>query len=140
MSIQWEAAMVRKIPWPKLWKAMLHHFSSSSDRLRCTTKPSNLFTLSKVETLACPLCQGRGTLQRIITCCPKALGDRCYGWHDDQALKEAAGATCHEQHRAPPASKEIHHICQRRRAASATVPKDLTNRDPPYTPYSNTGK
>lgn len=56
--------------------------------------PSNLFTWGKVETPACPLCQRRGTLEHILNCCPKALGERYYRWRHDQVLKAIADFIC----------------------------------------------
>ncbi|KAK0150616.1 hypothetical protein N1851_008285 [Merluccius polli] len=46
--------------------------------------PSNLHILGKVDSPACPLWQRRGTLEHILSCCLKALGEGRYRWHHDQ--------------------------------------------------------
>lgn len=39
------------------------------------------------ETPACSLHQRRGSLKNILSCWPKALGEGCYRWCNDQVLK-----------------------------------------------------
>ncbi|KAL3972927.1 tetraspanin-7 [Sarotherodon galilaeus] len=51
--------------------------------------PSNLFTWEKVETSGCLLCQKRGTLEHILSCCPKALAEGRYRWRHDQAVADS---------------------------------------------------
>ncbi|XP_030281784.1 uncharacterized protein LOC115586678 [Sparus aurata] len=78
---RWEEAMNRKISWPELRKAEPYRIKfliqSVYDVL---PSPSNLFCWGKIDTPACPLCQGRGTLEHILSSCPKALGDGRYCW------------------------------------------------------------
>ena len=42
------------------------------------------------ETPNCQLCARKGSLQHILSSCPKALGDGRYRWRHDQALKVIA--------------------------------------------------
>lgn len=56
----------------------------------CLPSPSNLFRWGLADTPLCPLCQRGGSLEHILSCCPKALGDGCYLWHHDQVLRTIA--------------------------------------------------
>ncbi|XP_041848076.1 uncharacterized protein LOC121644290 [Melanotaenia boesemani] len=56
--------------------------------------PSKRFTWGKVETPTCTLCQKRGTLEHIFSCCLRALGEGRYRWIHDQFLKAVADAIC----------------------------------------------
>ena len=49
--------------------------------------PTNLLIWGKRETPNCQLCARKGSLQHILSSCPKALGDGRYRWCHDQALK-----------------------------------------------------
>lgn len=51
---------------------------------------SNLFSWGKAESPACPLCLKRGTLDHILSSCPRALSEGCYYWHQDKVLKAVA--------------------------------------------------
>ncbi|KAI4887728.1 hypothetical protein NFI96_005940 [Prochilodus magdalenae] len=62
---------------------------------RKITCPSNLFCWGLAETPACPLCQRRGSLEHILSCCPKALGEGRYRWRHDQAGEK--GERCPSQ-------------------------------------------
>lgn len=53
-------------------------------------RTSNLFFLGFAMTSAFPLCQGRGSLQHILSSCPKALAEGCNHWHHDQILRASA--------------------------------------------------
>ncbi|CAJ1075238.1 LOW QUALITY PROTEIN: uncharacterized protein LOC109089580 [Xyrichtys novacula] len=92
---RWEHIAGRKITWAELWKAEPHHFKflvqSVYDVL---PSPANLFTWGLVEAPACQLCQRRGSLEHILSCCPKALGDGRYRWRHDQVLKAVADTIC----------------------------------------------
>ncbi|KAJ8011882.1 hypothetical protein DPEC_G00062900 [Dallia pectoralis] len=86
--IRWEKASERKVTWAELWKA-------EPQRLKFLIQvvydvlpsPSNLHIWGKVESPACPLCFKRGTLEHILSCCSKALGEGRYRWRHDQVLK-----------------------------------------------------
>ncbi|KAK0150652.1 hypothetical protein N1851_008245 [Merluccius polli] len=90
---RWEQAVDRKISWSELWQAEPHRIkfliASVYDVL---PSPSNLFCWGKVDTPSCPLCLRRGTLEHILSCCPKALGEGRYTWRHDQVLKAIAEA------------------------------------------------
>ncbi|XP_061733213.1 uncharacterized protein LOC133536595 [Nerophis ophidion] len=92
---RWEQASERKVTWTELWKAEPHRIKFLIQAVyNVLPSPSNLFTWGKVETPGCPLCQRRGTLEHILSCCPKALGDGRYRWRHDQVLKDIADAIC----------------------------------------------
>lgn len=48
----------------------------------------------KSQSPACQLCQKRGSLEHILSCCPKALGEGRYRWHHDQVLRAVADTIC----------------------------------------------
>ncbi|GAA6088928.1 uncharacterized protein LOC109140547, partial [Tachysurus ichikawai] len=48
--------------------------------------PSNLYTWGLVDTPGCVLCQRKGTLEHILSCCPRALREGRYRWRHDQVL------------------------------------------------------
>ena len=50
----------------------------------------NLHIWGKIETPNCQLCARKGSLQHILSSCPKALGDGRYRWRHDQVLKVIA--------------------------------------------------
>ncbi len=87
----WENAEQRKITWAELW-------SSEPLRIKFLIRsvydllpsPSNLHRWGLVDSPACQLCQRSGTLEHILSCCPKALGDGRYRWRHDQVLRALA--------------------------------------------------
>ncbi|XP_061747756.1 uncharacterized protein LOC133545995, partial [Nerophis ophidion] len=92
---RWEQASERKVTWTELWKAEPHRIKFLIQAVYdVLPSPSNLFTWGKVETPGCPLCQRRGTLEHILSCCPIALGEGRYRWRHDQVLKAIADAIC----------------------------------------------
>lgn len=56
------------------------------------SSPANLFTWGKVETPNCSLCSDRGTLEQILSSCPKALGEGRYTWRHNEVLKSIVDA------------------------------------------------
>lgn len=56
--------------------------------------PSTLYCRGLVDTLACSLCQRKGALELIMSCCPKALGDGRHRWRPDQVLETIAESIC----------------------------------------------
>nr|XP_057943465.1 uncharacterized protein LOC131138512 [Doryrhamphus excisus] len=91
----WDQASARKITWSELWK-------SEPARLKFLIQavydvlpsPSNLHCWGLAETPACPLCSAWGSLEHILSCCPKALGEGRYTWRHDQVLKAVADTIC----------------------------------------------
>lgn len=47
--------------------------------------PSNLFR-EMLNSPACLLCLRGGTVEHVLSCCPKALGEIHYGWQHDKVL------------------------------------------------------
>ena len=88
---RWEHTEQCKITRPELWRFEPQHIKfliqSVYDAL---PSPTNLHRWGLADTLACQLCQKRGTLEHILSCCPKALGDGRYRWCHDQVLRALA--------------------------------------------------
>ncbi len=108
--IRWENAIARKVTWAELWKAEPQRIKFLIQVVYdVVPSPSNLHIWGKVESPACPLCSRRGTLEHILSCCPKALGEGKYRWRHDQVLKAIAEALLQESSGpsapAPPSSK-----------------------------------
>lgn len=90
---RWEHAMDRKVTWTDLWQTEPHRISFLIRAVYdVLPSPANLFTWGKVETPNCQLCSARGTLEHILSCCPKALGQGRYTWRHNQVLKPIAEA------------------------------------------------
>ncbi len=91
--IRWENAIERKVTWAGLWKAEPQRIKFLIQAVYdVLPSPSNLHIWGKVESPACPLWFRRGTLEHILSCCPKALGEGRYRWRHDQVLKAIAEA------------------------------------------------
>ncbi|KAJ8014240.1 hypothetical protein DPEC_G00038200 [Dallia pectoralis] len=85
---RWEHAVDRKVTWAELWKAEPHRIRFLIQAVYdVLPSPSNLFSWGLLESPACILCLKRGTLEHIISCCSKALGEGRYRWRHDQVLK-----------------------------------------------------
>ncbi|KAL4008901.1 hypothetical protein ACER0C_002753 [Sarotherodon galilaeus] len=74
-------------------------------RWESTLQP-NLHLWGKSETLVCPLCSGRGTLEHLLSSCPRALANCRYRWRHDQVLrvvaeKIASAISTSKHHHAP---------------------------------------
>lgn len=88
---KWENVRQRKITWPNIWRA-------DSLNIRFLVQavydvlptPSNLHVWGKAETPSCTQCPGRGSLEHLLSSCPKALGEGRYRWRHDQVLKAVA--------------------------------------------------
>lgn len=52
--------------------------------------PADLHVWGKTDTPSCLQCSGRGSLEHLLSSCPKALADRHYSWHHDQVLRAVA--------------------------------------------------
>lgn len=102
---RWEQLVDRKISWTELWKSEPHRIKflvqSVYDVL---PSPSNLFRWGLADTPLCPLCQRGGSLEHILSCCPKALGEGRYRWRHDQVLRPAVD-TSNQQDRTSPLLK-----------------------------------
>ncbi len=56
--------------------------------------PANIHTWGLLDVPECKLCQIRGTLEHILSCCSKTLGEGRYCWRHDQVLKALAESIC----------------------------------------------
>jgi len=92
---RWEQAAERKVTWTELWKAEPQRIKFLIQAVYdVLPSPSNLFCWGKVESPACALCQNRGTLEHILSCCPRSLSEERYRWRHDQVLKAIANTIC----------------------------------------------
>ena len=85
--------MERKVTWTEIWSAEPQRIKFLIQAVYdVLPSPSNLHTWGLAETPACPLCSKRGTLEHVLSCCTRALGDGRYRWRHDQVLKTIAEA------------------------------------------------
>ena len=89
---RWEKVEKKKrITWSDCWRP---DFSEIRFLIKSVydvlPSPTNLHVWGKRETPECQLYARKGSLQHILSCCPKALGDGRYRWRHDQALKVIA--------------------------------------------------
>ncbi|XP_061905517.1 uncharacterized protein LOC133651562 [Entelurus aequoreus] len=90
---RWDNAVERRVTWAEIWKAEPQRIKFVIQAVYdVLPSPSNLHTWGIAETPACPLCSKRGTLEHILSCCTRALGDGRYRWRHDQVLKTIAEA------------------------------------------------
>ncbi|XP_063058826.1 uncharacterized protein LOC134452393 [Engraulis encrasicolus] len=88
---RWENVLQRKITWPNIWRADSLNIRFLVQAVYdVLPSPSNLHVWGKAETPFCPLCPGRGSLEHLLSSCPKALGEGRYRWRHDQVLKAVA--------------------------------------------------
>ena len=90
---RWERVEQKKLTWSDLWSMEQHGISfllgSVYDFL---PTPSNLTQWMLSNSSRCVMCEGRGSLQHIISACPRALGQGMYTWRHDQVLLVIAKA------------------------------------------------
>ncbi|TWW53841.1 hypothetical protein D4764_0194930 [Takifugu flavidus] len=88
---RWESALQRKVIWSNIMQADFHRVrflvAAVYDAL---PSPANLHAWGKSETPTCSLCSGRGSLEHLLSSCPKSLADGRYRWRHDQVLKAVA--------------------------------------------------
>ncbi|XP_053339380.1 uncharacterized protein LOC128510861, partial [Clarias gariepinus] len=88
---RWEHAEQRKITWSELWRCEPQHIKFLIQSVyNVLPSPTNLLRWGLSDTAACQLCKKRGTLEHILSCCPKALGEGRYRWRHDQVLRALA--------------------------------------------------
>ena len=80
----------QQITWSDLWKADLSQLRFQIQAVYDLPSPSNFHTWGKNDTPACQLCGGKGTLQHLLSGCPRSLSEGCYRWQHDQVLKVIA--------------------------------------------------
>lgn len=77
--------MEHKVMWNDLWKMHPHSIKFLIQAVYdILPSPSSLHRWGLNERPACPLCGKTGSLEHIISCCPRALTDGCYRWQHDQ--------------------------------------------------------
>ena len=85
---KWKNYDRRRVTWSDLRQSDYDHLrfqiQAVYDVLPC---PSNLHTWSKSVSPACPLCEGRGSLQQLLSGCKESLSKMRYRWRYDQVLK-----------------------------------------------------
>ena len=90
---RWEGVEQKKLTWSDLWSMEQHgisfHLRSVYDLLR---NPANLTQWKLANSSRCGMCEGHGTLQIILSACPRALGQGMYTWRHDQVLLVIAKA------------------------------------------------
>ena len=88
---RWEDVEKKRVTWSDCWRPDFNEIrfliKSVYDVL---PSPTNLHIWGKIETPNCQLCARKGSLQHILSSCPKALGDGRYRWRHDQVLKVSA--------------------------------------------------
>ncbi|TWW80104.1 hypothetical protein D4764_10G0011340 [Takifugu flavidus] len=77
----------RKSEWVGQWDSGSRGHGQVYDAL---PSPANLHAWGMSETPTCSLCSGRGSLQHLLSSCPKSLADGRYRWRHDQVLKAVA--------------------------------------------------
>nr|XP_014269084.2 uncharacterized protein LOC106676625 [Maylandia zebra] len=104
---RWESTLQRKVTWANIMQADFHRIRFLVQAVYDTLpSPANLHLWGKSETPACPLCSGRGTLEHLLSSCPRALADGRYRWRHDQVLrvvaeKIASAISISKHHHAP---------------------------------------
>ena len=88
---RWEDVEKKRITWSDCWRP---DFSEIGFLIKSVydvlPSPTNLHIWGKRKTPNCQLCARKGSLQHILSSCPKALGDGRYRWRHDQAPKVIA--------------------------------------------------
>ena len=89
----WEGALQRSLSWNDLWHMAPLRISfilrSAYDLLPSN---ANLVKWGKSEDPSCPLCNGRQTVEHVLSSCKTALTQGRYTWRHNQVLKELAEA------------------------------------------------
>ncbi|XP_056906313.1 uncharacterized protein LOC130535346 [Takifugu flavidus] len=88
---RWESALQRKVTWSNIMQADFHHVRFLVAAVyNALPSPANLHAWGKCETPTCSLCSGRGSLEHLLSRCPKSLADGRYRWRHDHVLKAVA--------------------------------------------------
>ena len=85
----WESALQRSLSWNDMWHMAPLRISfilrSVYDLL---PSKANLVKWGKSDDPACPLCQGKQTVEHVLSSCKVALSQGRYTWRHNQVLKE----------------------------------------------------
>ncbi|XP_077380867.1 uncharacterized protein LOC144020874 [Festucalex cinctus] len=104
---RWESVLQRKVTWSNIMQADFHRVRFLVQAVYdALPSPANLHVWGKSETPTCPLCSGRGSLEHLLSSCPKSLAEGRYRWRHDQVLKAVAesialGISTNTHHKAP---------------------------------------
>ncbi|TWW54222.1 hypothetical protein D4764_0192250 [Takifugu flavidus] len=70
---RWESALQRKVTWSNIMQADFHHVRFLVAAVyNALPSPANLHAWGKCETPTCSLCSGRGSLEHLLSRCPKS--------------------------------------------------------------------
>lgn len=111
-----------------MWTTPQHHFKFLVQLVYdVLPSPANLFIWGLVDSPACQLCQVRGSLEHVLSCCLKALGDGRYRWRHDQVLRGNSKEHLHwhQYQQATKPHHAHHHLYSIRREASAPTPTKM---------------
>lgn len=73
---KWENILQRKVNWTNIIEANFHHVHFLAQVVYdALPSPANIHVWGKSDTPACPLCSGRGSLQHLLSSCPKSLAE-----------------------------------------------------------------
>ena len=87
---RWEDIEKKRITWSDCWRPDFSEIQFLIKSVYVLPNPTNLHIWGKRETPNCQLCARKGSLQHILSSCPKALDDGRYRWSHDHALKVMA--------------------------------------------------
>ena len=91
--IAWESALQRSLSWNDLWNMAPLRISfilrSVYDLLPSN---ANLVKWGMSQDPTCPLCDGKQTVEHVLSSCKTALSQGRYTWRHNQVLKELAEA------------------------------------------------
>ncbi|KAK1786544.1 hypothetical protein P4O66_002997 [Electrophorus voltai] len=88
---RWENTLQHRISRLNIMQADFHHVLFLVQAVYdVLPSPANLHAWGKNETPTCLLCSRRGSLEHLLSSCPKALADGCYWWRHDRVLKAVA--------------------------------------------------
>ncbi|XP_075893028.1 uncharacterized protein LOC142895694, partial [Nelusetta ayraudi] len=88
---RWEGTLQRKVTWSNIMHADFHRVRFLVQVVYdALPSPANPHVWGKSETPSCLFCSGRGSLEHLLSSCPKALADGRYRWRHDQVLKAVA--------------------------------------------------
>ena len=87
----WESALQRSLTWNDIWHMAPLRISFLL-RAAYDLLPSNanLTKWGKTDDPTCPLCQGKQTVEHVLSSCKVALSQGRYTWRHNQVLKEVA--------------------------------------------------
>nr|XP_033471287.1 uncharacterized protein LOC117249646 [Epinephelus lanceolatus] len=87
----WESTLQCKVTWSNIMQADFHRIRFLVQAVYdALPSPANLHVWGKSETPSYLLCGSRGSLEHLLSNCPKALAYGRYLWRHDQVFKAVA--------------------------------------------------